>query len=90
MRPLNRPPLRLIGALGLIFVLGCACGELGKGFNTGMNQAMVENFDKLQAKVLALPPAPPRRMLLAKIAEGKQAATAGQLELVDSSARWRP
>jgi len=29
-------------------------------------------------------------MLLAKFAEGKQAASAGQLELVDSSARWRP
>lgn len=76
---------RLLPVLALMLASSLACAEFQKGFDQGASEGMVENFQKAEGKLQALPPSPARKRLLALCGRGKTDAAAGKFDLVEGS-----
>lgn len=77
--------LALVGTIGLLFTLGCMCGDAMEGFQEGSSEGLSSSFSDAKARVEALPAQPTKIPTLMMTVQGEKDAAAGSLPLIDAS-----
>ena len=74
--------IRLIVAVGMVLALACGGST---AFQQGVDQALVQNLTEAEAKLQGMEPGPNRKAVLELCTRAQAEASAGKLELVQTS-----